>query len=587
MNLRGQILLGSLLLAVIPLALAIGVIRSGVQDQMNELDLRRVEDRMQRVGEDLDRRSERLAQVLDALALGIDHDNRFRLALGQGREDLRPYLLDYAGRHMSLMDLDMLQIQAADGRILSSGHFREAFGGSAENLPRVLDAAPEGRALMTVRTPAGGALMLVRARRQTVGAEELYLVGGVRLEEAELTSLSTDPDLSVALVWPGGWLTASPTLDERLRGLDDPARRAAELEYRLRAEGQVVRTRILRMIDQGKPGETTILAVHDRGTLHRLLRGLDLRIGAILLLTIGAAVVLAVWLAGRISRPLRRLADGTERLDLERLDVDFASDRRDEVGRLTRLLGEMIQRLRRDVLRLRDAEHRATLGEVARQVNHDVRNGLTPLRNVLGHLAEVAENDPERLGEVFAARKGTLDGGLSYLEELAAHYLRLSPGRNPQPCRLDGIAAEALAAAPRQPGTRLVHDIPTNLPPIEADPVSLRRILDNLIRNAVESLPDGEGTVQVGALLAEDEVLEEMRIVVEVADTGCGIPAGNRERIFDDFFTTRVGGTGLGLSNVRRLAADCGATLRVTSEPDHGTTFTLSFPLPPAADKRT
>jgi len=119
-----------------------------------------------------------------------------------------------------------------------------------------------------------------------------------------------------------------------------------------------------------------------------------------------------------------------------------------------------------------------------------------------------------------------------------------------------------------------------NLPPVEADPVSLRRILDNLVRNAVESLTDGRGTVAVSAFLEEDPILEEMRIQLEVADTGVGIDAENIDKIFNDFFTTKDEGTGLGLSNVRRLAADCGARISVKSEPGHGSVFTLSLPIP-------
>ncbi len=125
-----------------------------------------------------------------------------------------------------------------------------------------------------------------------------------------------------------------------------------------------------------------------------------------------------------------------------------------------------------------------------------------------------------------------------------------------------------------------VNTVPGNLPQVLADPVSLRRIFDNLLRNALESLPEGTGSVTVDAAVDEDPHLEETRILVSVSDTGEGIPPENLEAIFTDFFTTRPEGTGLGLSNVRRLAADCGANIRVTSQPGHGTTFTLSFPIP-------
>jgi len=307
---------------------------------------------------------------------------------------------------------------------------------------------------------------------------------------------------------------------------------------------------------------------------------MNLRLGAVLLLAVIVSVLLAIFLSGRISRPLRDLADRTANLDLDSLDVDFSSSRNDEVGRLSRLLGDMTGRLRDGVKRLRTAEHRATMGEMARQVNHDIRNGITPLRNVLRHLSEVADDDPAQLNTVFAERRETLEGGLAYLEDLATHYARLSPGRQPQGCRLYEVIAGAMADPSIAPGVKLANTVPANLPAILADPVSLRRIFDNLIRNALDSLPDGQGTVSVDATVDEDPNLEELRILVSVSDTGEGIPPENLDAIFTDFFTTREEGTGLGLSNVRRLAADCGANIRVTSEPGHGTTFTLSFPIP-------
>ncbi len=195
-------------------------------------------------------------------------------------------------------------------------------------------------------------------------------------------------------------------------------------------------------------------------------------------------------------------------------------------------------------------------------------------------MTQVAEEEPQNLSAVFQERQGTLEDGLSYLEDLAAHYARLSPDRQARLVKLDALVTKILNGPSMGDRVKLENRLPVNLPPVEADPVSLRRIFDNLLRNAVESLPEVGGTVAVSAFVEEDPVLEEMRIQVEVSDTGVGIPAENLDKIFNDFFTTREGGTGLGLSNVRRLAADCGARISVKSEPGVGSTFILSFPIP-------
>src|SRR5258705_205626 len=86
-----------------------------------------------------------------------------------------------------------------------------------------------------------------------------------------------------------------------------------------------------------------------------------------------AGVLAGVWVSSRISGPLAALAEKTAVLDLDRLDVDFDPGT-DEVGRLSRLLGDLAARLRTSTARVREAERRATVGELARQINHDIKN---------------------------------------------------------------------------------------------------------------------------------------------------------------------------------------------------------------------
>ena len=126
------------------------------------------------------------------------------------------------------------------------------------------------------------------------------------------------------------------------------------------------------------------------------------------------ALLLAVWVSSRISGPLAALAEKTAVLDLDRLDVDFDPGT-DEVGRLSRLLGDLAARLRTSTTRVREAERRATVGELARQINHDIKNGLIPLRNVMRHLAQVERDQPDALPAVFAERRqhGRFQPGVS------------------------------------------------------------------------------------------------------------------------------------------------------------------------------
>ncbi len=576
MKLRGRILLGVLLITVIPLVLVMQITRTGVTKRFTRLDTRRVEDQMRLTRQDLASKGQSLSRMLSSLGTTISDDNRFRLAVGGNREDLQSYLVDFAPRHMSLMNLDMLQIQNEKGEVISSGHFRHSFGQIDATLPRQLSLVPGGQALIPARSPENTFLALARTHQVTLGGEKFDIIGGISLQPDHLRDLSRDDDLDVIVTWPGGLITTSETLTHEL----GKARRPEEIPFILRSNQAIVRTSEWPLITAGQPAGAQLIVTHSQASLKKTLLAMNIRLGIILALAVLASVLLAILLANHISRPLRDLSSRAQDLDFDRLDIRFESSRKDEVGHLTRLLGEMTGRLRTGVKKLRDAEHRATLGEVSRQVNHDIRNGITPLRNVMRHLSQVVDKEPHNLETIFQERRKTMEDGLSYLEDLAAHYARLSPDRQIQLVRLDEIVTKALDGPSYAKGVKFENRLPVNLPPVQADPVSLRRIFDNLVRNAVESLPEGQGTVAVSAFIEEDPILEEMRIQVEVADTGVGISAQDIDLIFNDFFTTKKEGTGLGLSNVRRLAADCGARISVKSEPGHGSIFILSLPIP-------
>jgi len=291
--------------------------------------------------------------------------------------------------------------------------------------------------------------------------------------------------------------------------------------------------------------------------------------------TAATALLLAVWMSSRVSGRLTALAEKTAVLDLDRLDVEFDPGS-DEVGTLSRLLGDLAARLRTSTARVREAERRATVGELARQVNHDIKNGLIPLRNVMRHLAQVEREDPNALRAVFAERRPTVDSSISYLETLAVSYQRLSPPLERRECDLNALIDDVVRAAQGHEQAEVGVEL-TNLPPVVGDPLAFRRILENLIANAVDSLDSHPGriTVQVTVVGGAGE---PPIVRMTVADTGRGMSADEAKRIFDDFYTTKEGGTGLGLSIVRRLVMDLHGTINVESAPGTGTRMIVDIP---------
>jgi len=262
-------------------------------------------------------------------------------------------------------------------------------------------------------------------------------------------------------------------------------------------------------------------------------------------------------------------------LDLDRLDVEFDPGT-DEVGRLSRLLSDLAGRLRTSTARVREAERRATVGDLARQINHDIKNGLIPLRNVMRHLAQVERAEPAALPGVFRDRRQTIDSSIAYLETLATSYQRLSIPLNRRDCDLNALITEVVRAAHGHEQVEFSTDL-ADLPGVTGDAVAFRRILENLISNAVDSLQGMPGRITIATQVIRREG-EPPAVRVTVADTGRGMPAGEAARIFDDFYTTKESGTGLGLSIVRRLVMDLDGTIGVESTPGQGTRMVIDIP---------
>ena len=578
MSLRTRMLLAFGVVVLIPLALLAFGLRHEMTIRLSEEYQVRVDTVVDFIREDLQRESAGIGERLASLGNSLVDDNRFRLAAVAGVESERNYLLDYAGEAMRLTGLSMLQIQDGEGRIISSGHFRNEHGRLEPGLSGALRAAATqfadthgGVVLLETRRPEGEFLVLARGESFHIGGRPFTLVGGVSVDPALLRRLARDPSIVVSLRYPDGELSSDPA------GVESP-RAEGETSGADAAVGAALRVPVIR-IEPGVPPEVVearLEVTQPLTPLRMLLGSVDSWFLTAALGTAAAALVLALWLSSRISRPLAALAAKTAVLDLDRLDVRFESGT-GEVGALARLLGDLASRLRTSTARVREAERRATVGDLARQINHDIRNGLIPLRNVMRHLEQVERDEPESLRSVFAERRSTLDSSIAYLETLATSYQRLSPGSDRHACDLNALVRAVVQAAEGRGGVEFTTRLAPDLPPVVADPIALRRILENLTANAVESLESQPGQVRISTERVEHDS-EPPSVRVTVADTGRGISSEETGRIFNDFYTTREGGTGLGLSIVRRLVMDLHGEMTVQSEPGKGTRMIIDIP---------
>jgi two-component system, NtrC family, sensor histidine kinase HydH len=218
----------------------------------------------------------------------------------------------------------------------------------------------------------------------------------------------------------------------------------------------------------------------------------------------------------------------------------------------------------------------ATVGRFSAQMAHDLKNPLAALKGaaqvLLEDLAKPSDAvDRRAFVELMLAQIDRLDALVDTYGRLA----RVDPAR----VRLDTntivqsvLAMQAFAA----PGVEVQMKLAPDLPGCRADHEMLTRALENLVRNAIEAMPSG-GSLTVST--ERSSAAGQASVVIAVEDTGQGMDARTRDRAFDDFFTTKARGSGLGLAFVRRFADAHGGDVDIASTEGRGTVVALRLPL--------
>ncbi len=564
-----------LIAALLPLILLGVALRRTAGEGIVTLDEQRVDALVGVLDQRIRARDIELHDRLAALRDVAADDQGLALAVA-GLRERAAWPEEFVALSRRLAGLDLLVLLGGDGHPIASAAADPAWTSEFDGrgVRGALRGVEGGLGLLSL----GDALALVRLDSLRIAGELLTLIGGRAVTTTGLAELSGG-DVSLSLVYHGGALSTDADLRDILEQagqdrLSSPEFLVPQDVYlvravsfpRVRSATNAIRPTPLPLVP------ATLLLTHPLRGRDDLLAAIDLRFAAITVAAVLLAVLAATLLATRLTRPLRDLAGRAESLDLDHLDIDFPSESNDEVGTLASVLESMRIRLHNSVDRLRATERRALLGDLARQVNHDLRNGFLPIRNVIHHLDRVARDEPEKLPEVFLERERTLEMSLAYLEKLAVSWTRHAQQRDPV---LHDVRATAAALADHYRGRLLVRTSEECLM-VKADPVALRRILENLLRNAFDATAVGDAPdAAVHLELGRDD---DGRVRLSVHDTGEGMTENEQARAFDMFHTTKPGGTGLGLSIVRRLVGDLGGELAMTSVKGAGTTVTVHVP---------
>lgn len=250
----------------------------------------------------------------------------------------------------------------------------------------------------------------------------------------------------------------------------------------------------------------------------------------------------------------------------------------DEIEDLAKSFAAMRQVLEENLRTIRSQQHElirqeklASVGQLLAALAHDLRNPLGVIRSS----AQVVLDGPQEEAIRQEMARYIIDE-VDKLSHRLHDFLRYARQKPPdlKVCPAEEVVRAALRQWQAQGGherIRVEQRFAGNLPPIQIDPEQVKEALMNLLINAREAMPEG------GRLTLTTRLTEAGDVEIDVTDTGNGITPDHLSRIFEPFFTTKEFGTGLGLTNVKRLVEDNGGTLAMTSSLGKGTTSTLRF----------
>jgi signal transduction histidine kinase len=283
----------------------------------------------------------------------------------------------------------------------------------------------------------------------------------------------------------------------------------------------------------------------------------------------------AIGIARQITTPLTIIQQSLSQTIYGRKNEPIKWQHNDEIGSLIKEYNNMIAALEDSASKLAQSERENAWREMAKQVAHEIKNPLTPLKLGLQLLEKAWRDNDPKFDQKFERFSKSFVEQIDSLSKIASEFSNFAKMPETQIERVDvfEIISQAVTIFKQSDDLEIIF-APSNTPLyILADKDQILRSFNNLLKNAIEAIPEGrKGLVEISYDIKPGAVF------IRVKDNGNGIPAHLHERIFVPNFTTKSSGTGLGLALVKNAVTYAGGTISFDTVIGQGTTFYISFP---------
>ena len=584
MSLRTKLLL----LVSIAIAASVGavawLIEARTRESFRQLDQERTSTLVEQFRREFDREAADITRGVESVAAS---EGALQMALDLSSGADASVYVHAAAPFAATHHLDFLDLLTPDGTIISSAHWRARFGYKQRWFLEQSSTLPEQTFLKQVETQQGNVLGILYIRALKVRGSSFYIIGGRRLDKALLQSLSTPAGMRIFIYsapeqGDGEFLSSTSDVVDQSK-LMPLIQQAVEQKKEISAtvqwnkdEQEVFHAMPLPAF-AGRAAAVLLVgnSLQQQLALERHIDRIALLIAVCGMLL---GVIVSAVVAARITRPLRELAVAAGEIGRGNRGIRVEPASQDEIGQLATAFNNMTSELTAQQERLLQSERVAAWRELARRLAHELKNPLFPLQITVENLLRAREASPEQFDEVFRESTRTLLDEIANLKTIISRFSDFSrmPAPELQAVDLNDLILSVVKLFQgqfmREPN-RIVPDLQLGkVPPIKADAALIRRVIENLVLNAIDAMPQGGQLIFLTA--AADKYA-----VFDLTDTGVGLTPEECERLFTPYYTSKQHGTGLGLAIAQSVISDHQGKITVYSEKNTGTTFHIELPL--------
>lgn len=309
--------------------------------------------------------------------------------------------------------------------------------------------------------------------------------------------------------------------------------------------------------------------------LENQISGFLLAIINIMVFMLAFSTILSITVSNRLIRPLKYIQDSLKTVQIGATSEPIEYNRNDEIGDLVKEYNKKVEELQRNAEALAKSERESAWREMAKQVAHEIKNPLTPMKLSIQHLTRsINLADDESKAKLDRVSKSLIEQ-IDALTKIANEFSNFA--KMPKAKEIDLDLTEVVRNTFAVFSENDQHEMTLKIDPTEAivwaDKDLLLRVFNNLVKNALQAIPVGEkGLIEVGLTDNGDY------FTIFVKDNGIGIKEEEKDRIFVPYFTTKSTGTGLGLAMSKQIIESMKGEIWFESKPGTGTTFFINFP---------